>query len=234
MSTTAVDLAVVGGGIIGLSIARAAARRGLSVTLLERDRPGRAASRAAAGILGPQLEARQPGPLLTLGLASRALYPAFLHELRQESGIDADLRSEGTLLTARSADGLAGLERLAAFQSEAGLRLALLPPDEVLRREPSLAPGIAAGLHLPDDVSLDSARLLQALQRGARLAGVEIRGGSPVTRVTTAAGRVTGVEMAGGSLAAGAVVVAAGAWTAQVAVAGDRPLPSHPVRGQSL
>src|SRR5205814_5955974 len=89
MSTPDVaDVAIVGGGVMGCAIALRLAQRGLSVTVVERGIPGAEASSAAAGILGPQWEAEGAGPLLDLGLRSRALYPSFAAELRELSGID--------------------------------------------------------------------------------------------------------------------------------------------------
>ena len=98
------DVLVVGGGIIGLAIAREAARTGMRVRLLEKGEIGREASAAAAGLLGPQLGADHADPLLALGLASRDLYPAFAREVEEESGIDPALLDQGTLVVARRSE----------------------------------------------------------------------------------------------------------------------------------
>src|SRR5204863_2950513 len=82
------DVAIVGGGVMGCAIALRLAQRALRVTVIERGIPGAEASSAAAGILGPQWEAEAIGPLLDLGLRSRALYPSFAVELRELAGID--------------------------------------------------------------------------------------------------------------------------------------------------
>src|SRR5439155_16390545 len=95
------DVVVVGGGIIGLSIAREAALLGLRVHLLERGEIGREASGAAAGLLSPQAEADGADPLFTLGLASRELYTEFAGRVAEESGLDPALWRRGTLVVAR-------------------------------------------------------------------------------------------------------------------------------------
>src|SRR3954453_142013 len=91
------DVAIVGGGVMGCAIALRLAQRGLAVTVVERGIPGAEASSAAAGILGPQWEADGAGPLLDLGLRSRALYPSFAAELRELSGIDIGHARSGLL-----------------------------------------------------------------------------------------------------------------------------------------
>src|SRR5260221_8614971 len=101
------DVAIVGGGIMGCAVALRLAARGLAVTVIERGIPGAEASSAAAGILGPQMEAEAPGPLLDLGLRSRALYPALAAELRDVTGIDIGYVKSGVLALALDGAGAA-------------------------------------------------------------------------------------------------------------------------------
>src|SRR5881296_1564450 len=95
------DVVVVGGGIIGCAIAREAALAGLRVRLLDKGEIGGQASGAAAGLLGPQIEADREDPLLALGLSSRDLYPDFARRVAEESGLDPALSARGTLVVAR-------------------------------------------------------------------------------------------------------------------------------------
>src|SRR6266699_1146988 len=121
MSGTPIDdVLVVGGGIIGLAIAREAAGAGMRVRLLEKGEIGQEASSAAAGLLGPQLGADRPDPLLALCLASRDLYPAFAREVADESDIDPALLDPGTLVVAASDGEAAALDRQCAFQRSIG------------------------------------------------------------------------------------------------------------------
>src|SRR3954452_15332134 len=99
-SNPATDVAIIGGGIMGCAVELRLCHRGLGVTVIERGIPGAEASSAAAGILGPQMEAEGPGPLLELGLRSRALYPALAAELRELTSIDVGYDRSGVLAVA--------------------------------------------------------------------------------------------------------------------------------------
>src|SRR5437867_106610 len=153
----AADVLIIGGGIIGLSIAREAARAGFSVRILEKGRPGCEASGAAAGMLAPQVEADLPGPLRALALQSRDLYPAFVGAVHEESGIDPGLIEDGTVLLARDdSREIAELDRHAGSLGALGLPVERLGHVDLRRLEPSLDPGFAGGLLLPRDVSVDN------------------------------------------------------------------------------
>jgi glycine oxidase len=229
----AIDVLVVGGGVIGLAVAREAARAGLSVRLLERGEPGGEASGASAGILSAQLEAHHPGPILPLALASRALYPPLVAALKDETGIDVDLRREGALLVARGAAAALELEHTFAFQRGRGLPVERLDAGALRRAEPALTGTAILGLHLPDEASLDPVALVRALRHAAEGAGADIRAHVEVAALCAAGGRVTGAVASDGTThPAGFVVVAAGAWAGAIAGPGLAPVPSEPVRGQ--
>ena len=228
------EVVIVGGGIIGLAIAREAARAGMRVVLLERGTPGCEASSAAAGILSAQLEAEASDPLLSLCLASRDLYPEFARRVASESGLDPRLMDHGTMVVARGPEAARRLERQYAFQRAAGLPADLLDRDGARRREGSLAESVEAALFLPRDTSIDNALLVRALATAAAKAGARLRDGVTASRLVVESGRVAGIEAGGERLAARAVVIAAGAWTGSIAGEGIPSLPSHPVRGQMI
>ena len=208
--TTPPDVAVVGAGVIGLSIALRAAQRGLRTVVLEGDRIGAGASGVAAGMLAPVSEAELTNPeLLELGLEGARAWPAFARELGVE------LRTAGTLLVARDRDEAEALDREHAFRTKLGLRVERLLPSAARRLEPSLAPTVRLALHIPDDQAVDPRAVLRALAAKAREAGVEVREGVTV-------GALEEVE-------ADRVVVAAGARAAQLA-----DVPVRPVKGQIL
>src|SRR5260221_12308572 len=104
MASVRADVCILGGGAIGCLSALRLADGGFDVMLIERGDPGAEASGAAAGILGPQAEAHAPGPLVELGLRSRALHPALAVELRERSGVDVGYRAEGALVLAHDDD----------------------------------------------------------------------------------------------------------------------------------
>jgi glycine oxidase len=238
------DVLVIGGGVIGLSIAWRARQRGLDVTVLERDTTGAGTSRVAAGMLAPvaEVEFGEAGRrLLELGLRSAEVWPAFAEELQGAGEIDVGLLQTGTLLVARDADESRELERQIAFRDSLGLVTERLRASDAREREPALAPALRLALEAPDDHSVDPRLVLAALRAACAAAGVRLREGAPVARVQSdAAGRVVGALLAddadsgGGELVPGDhVVVATGAWSAQLGGVAE-PVPVRPVRGQLL
>ncbi|MCW2496806.1 glycine oxidase ThiO [Jatrophihabitans sp.] len=208
MSTT--DVAIVGAGVIGTAVAWRAAQRGLTVTLFDPD-PTRGAWRTAAGMLAPITELHYAeSALLRLNLASLARYPSFVEEL----GLPTGYRANGTLEVAWDAADLAALRDLHAFGTSLGLSSRLVDGAELRAIEPGLAPGLPGGLVADSDHQVDPRLLHAALTTAARAAGV----------------RFVAEEVRDlGALAAGQVVLAAGAWSG---VLGG--LPVRPVKGQTL
>ena len=235
------EVAVVGGGIIGLAVAWRARQRGMEVLLLERERIGRGASHVAAGMLAPVAEAEfgdAGRSLLELGVASAELWPAFAQELSETTGLEVGLSRSGTLLVARDEDEARELERQLEFRRTLGLAVERLRASEAREREPALAPTVRLALEAPDDHSVDPRAVLAALRRACELSGVVLREHAPVARVELdAAGeRVRGLSLSDGTpLAADQVVLAAGAWTEGIeGLDGSRQMPVRPVKGQIL
>ncbi len=231
------DLVVVGGGVIGLAVAWRVAQRGLRTVLLERGGIGSGASGVAAGMLAPSSEAVFGEQLLlALNLDSARRWPAFAAELAERSGLDPGYRRCGTLLAARDADAAVALERELAFRESLGLAVERLLPSRARDLEPALAPTVRAAAVAPDDHAVDPRRVLAALAAALRAAGGELREGTEVTGLDTSGDRATGVRLAGGErLTAGAVVVAAGAWSGSLAGLPDGArVPVRPVKGQLL
>jgi glycine oxidase len=253
------DVLVVGGGVIGLSIAWRARERGMSVTVLERERTGGGTSRVAAGMLAPVAEAEfgEDGRrVLALGLRAAALWPAFAEQLQAAAQIDVGLLRTGTLLLARDADEAGELERQIAFRDSLGLTTKRLRASEAREREPALAPTMRLALEAPEDHSVDPRRVLDALRAACVSAGVRIREHVRVVRLETddADERVTGAVLVEGGasgntnaagaaapaeeeelVTAGDVVLATGAWSGEVAgLPAHALVPVRPVRGQLL
>ncbi|WP_040338938.1 glycine oxidase ThiO [Candidatus Blastococcus massiliensis] len=226
------DVVVAGGGLVGLAVAWRAARRGLSVTVVD-DAPGAGASAAAAGMLAPVAEAGyREERLLRLGLASLAGWPAFAAELEAASGMQVGLRTAGTLVVGFDEDDVRELDSLLLFQHELGLRAGRLTPREARRREPALTPRVRGGLLVEGDHSVDGRAVHAALLAATRGVGVELVG-ERVAEVVVEDGRAAGVRLAsGGVLPAGTTVLALGAHSG--ALPGVPPLPVRPVKGQIL
>ena len=137
------DSVIIGGGVMGSSIALRLAKAGQRVLVLEKAVPGAEASGAAGGILGAQIEGDADGPAFRLCLASRELYPGLAEELREATGIDIGYRRCGVMKVALQGDDGAPLEAKVAWQKAAGLEAELLSGDEVRRLEPSAGEKIA-------------------------------------------------------------------------------------------
>jgi glycine oxidase len=219
-----VDVAIVGGGVIGLSSALRLAQAGARVVVIERGEVGREASWAAAGILGAQSEAQGPGPMLDFCLRSRALYPALAAELLERTGIDVGFRACGALLLADGDARAAELRRAHAWQTKLGLRAELQTalPDH---------PGTSVALFFSDDAQVDNRQLALALRAAIEKLGVTVHR-ARAARLLLPGGRFAGVETDSGAVAADRCVVAAGAWSAQLERSGLRGL--RPVKGQMI
>jgi glycine oxidase len=235
------EVVVVGGGIIGLSVAWRLARRGVAVELLERDGTGEGTSRVAAGMLAPiaEVEFGEAGRrLLDLGLRSAALWPGFAAELREDSGMELELLRTGTLLLARDEDEARELERQLAFRRSLGLGVERLLASQAREREPALAPTVRLALEVSEDHAVDPRPVLAALRRACLARGVGLREHAEVASVELGGSResVTGVTLSGGErIDAAQLVLAAGAWTS--ALRGLPPqarIPVRPVKGQIM
>jgi glycine oxidase len=226
------DCVVIGGGVIGCAVALRLRQAGLAVTLLERGAPGREATWASAGMLSPQAEADGPGPGLDFGMRSRELYPEFVAEMRALSGVDVGYRDCGVLWLALTDEDEARLEQRQAWQQRAGLKLERLDARALRDAEPALGGDVRAGLLIPGDHQVDARLLGEAVAQAAARTGVRVCPGRGASRVVVEHGRVTGVETDDGIVAAPQVVVAAGAWSAEIDGGGLPPGSIRPVRGQ--
>lgn len=231
------DVAVVGGGVIGLAVARELALRGAGqVTLIERGRLGSEASYAAAGMLAPQAEANAADQFFELACASRDLYPAFADALREETGTDIELERTGTLYLAFTPRDEEELEHRYDWQRRAGLPVERLSAEEAWRREPCLSNSLRSALRFPLDVQVENRRLIAALSTSVEKLDVRLLTETHVKSLIAERGRMLGVETSRGTVHAPVVVLASGAWTSFLAAPdkGLRPVGIEPVRGQML
>ena len=224
------DAIVVGAGIIGSCIAWRLAQRGLRVTLLDAGRMGGEASWAGAGMLAPGGEIERRSAWSALMLDSLRLYPAFVRELQQETGLAVDYRQSGAVEVALTAEEALELERRAALQKAIGIPSRPIDPGQV----PGLTQEAEAACLFPEDALVDPRDVMRALRAACLSGGVQIREGVRTTRVE--AGRETvRVQTAAGVLSAAGAVLAAGAWSSEIDVLtglGPARLPrAFPVRG---
>jgi glycine oxidase len=232
------DVVVIGGGVIGLSVARRLAREGLGVTVLERGPCGGEASWAGAGVLSP-CNPHRDDPVAHWQDRSLALYPAFCHELLDESGIDPEYDVCGELELAFDEQGLG----IARSDCAAGSRrqlsdgrpaYALLSREETRELEPAVSPEIVGALHVLATAQVRNPRLLQALVGACRRYEVDIREDTPVEELMLDGSNVIGVRTHGEVITAGLFVLCGGAWSSQLHPRLESLMPVRPVRGQMI
>jgi glycine oxidase len=231
------DVVIVGGGVIGLSVARALSKRGVGrIMLVERGQVGAEASHAAGGMLAAQAEANSADAFFELACASRAMYTAWADELREETGIDIELEKTGTLYLALTAEDELELERRFRWQSEAGLPVERLSANEARELEPSLSPHVRAALRFPLDVQVENRRLIASLLSSIEMRRVRVLTNTSVEKLCIERGQITGIETTLGAIHAPHVVVASGAWASFLKTSDSRvpPVCIEPVRGQML
>ncbi|MDQ3668099.1 MAG: glycine oxidase ThiO [Acidobacteriota bacterium] len=231
------DVLVIGGGVIGLTIARALVLRGVTnVLLVERARLGAEASSAAAGMLAPQAEADYADDFFSLCCQSRDMYPAFVAALRGETGIDSELDRTGTLYLAFTESDQREIERRYDWQVRAGLTVQKLNPIDTRTLEPCISESVRGALKFPSDIQVENRRLLSALIAANEKLGVRVMTDTTVEAIRINRGKVEGAETSRGFVPTGTVVVSGGAWSSFIKIrdaAASNPR-IEPVRGQMV
>jgi glycine oxidase len=210
------DAVVVGGGVIGLAVARELARGGAEVVLIERGETGAESSWAAAGMLAPQVEADRADEFFKLAAASRDAYPDFARELEEESGIDIELDRTGTLYLAFTEEDEEECGRRLMWQTRAGLRVERLTAGEVRALEPQVSARVRSALRFPLDGQVENRRLTSALAKACARRGVRIVTQTEVSTIKVEDGRAVCVETSRGATRASSFVVACGAWSSML------------------
>jgi len=232
------DVVVIGGGVIGLTIARALARSGAGdICLIERNGLGHEASFAAAGMLAPQAEANSQDDFFRLACRSRDLYANFAASLHEETGIDIELDTTGTLYLALTYHDLVDIEKRYEWQTAAGLAVEKLTPLQTLELEHCINANVLGALRFPLDVQVENRRLLSALTNSVAKLGVSTLTGCSVESVRIEKDRVTGVVTSRGFISCPTAVVAAGTWSSFIGFSSASEKPSlviEPVRGQMI
>ncbi|HEX6716228.1 MAG TPA: glycine oxidase ThiO, partial [Pyrinomonadaceae bacterium] len=230
------DVVIVGGGVIGLTIARALALRGVrDVSLIERGGLGTEASFAAAGMLVPQAEADAQDDFFNLAIQSRDLYPSFAAALREETGIDVELDTTGTLYLALNEYDHDEIEKRYEWQTRAGLSVEMLDAAAARELEPCISELTVGALLFQQDIQVENRRLLTALANSINKLGVTIVTQTTVESLIIEEHRVTGVQTNQGTVACSVAVIAAGSWTSFIKSSVPCNIPQvEPVRGQMV
>ncbi len=228
MRSSSPDTLVIGGGIIGASIAWKLALAGLRVSLVDAGSVGGEASWAGAGMLAPGGEIVSREPWLDLALESMRLYPAFVAELQAATGVVIDYRVSGGIDVALDDEEWRALGARAERQRALGIASTVLDRQSLLDQAPLCRDRDYAGAVLyPDDTLVDPRDVMRALTIACRSAGVEIREGWRATSLHVSRGSVL-VESPADSLHAPFAVLAAGAWSTGIAISGTT-LPALPI-----
>lgn len=225
-------VAIVGGGIIGCSIAYELIRRGATVHLFDMRDVAQGATQASAGMLVPYLEGHEGGPLLDLGLRSFALYERFVRQVREDSGSDVEVAKVGSLQVASDAVTAEHLAAAVAGLRARGVTADFFDAEEVRAVEPQLSETIAGALLVPAHSYVQAGPLCAAVARAAAMRGATIHRGSTVTRIAAEDDSLK-VETGDHTHEVDIVVLAAGAWSGQIDGV-PCPVPVRPVRGQLL
>jgi glycine oxidase len=229
-------VAIIGAGIIGLSIGFRLAEAGCRVDVFDRGEAGRGATFAAAGMLAAGVEA-EPGEqvLLPLCLASQAMWPAFARDIEKAGNESVELRREGTLVVALNRDDVESLRHKYDFQRSLDIPLEWLSGAAAREREPHLHPRTAGAVYSANDGQVDNRKVASALKVAYVRAGGRLHEHGLVTGIDVAANRVRGVILSEQLHAADVVILAAGAWSRLISgLPASAVPPVRPVKGQML
>ncbi|HET7286222.1 MAG TPA: glycine oxidase ThiO [Pyrinomonadaceae bacterium] len=226
------EVVVIGGGVIGLAIARALAQRGVrDVWLIERGGLGSEASAAAGGMLLPQVEADGHDDFFALACRSRDLYPSLAAALREETGIDIELDTTGTLYLALNEHDYEEIEKRYHWQTRAGLAVELLTSAAARELEPCISEATFGALLFPNDIQVENRRLITALANSVNALGVKTLTETTVESLLIENNRITGVQTSRGVITSRKVVIAAGTWSSFLLQSAPT---ITPVRGQMV
>lgn len=210
MTGARTEIVVIGGGVMGCSIAYHLARRGANVTLLERsDIPCAASAASAGGVRQQGRDLRE----LPLAVASIARWES----LEDELGADMHYRREGHVTVTEDPDEIDSFGPWMEEQRALGLDIELVEGDDLRELIPGIAPQVVAGAYSPSDGHANPILTTQAFAAGARRFGADVRAHTTVTAIGHDGGSVTGVRTDEGSVACDLIVLAAGAWSMELA-----------------
>jgi glycine oxidase len=228
------DVVIVGGGVIGCSIAYQLAKQGVRATVLERGRFGSGASGATAGVIGP-LWHLDPAHKAVFGLGMRSLdlFPQLASELA-EAGVDPEFQHRGILKVAFAPKEVDELKQNLTWQGELGLGVRWLDAPEIRELEPEMDDGVLGGVFSPREGCINGQRLVDALVHAATLLGAMFLEETEVTGLEISGQSVVGVRTLTGYYECGHTVLAAGPWTGIAGRWLPQALPISPVKGQRI
>jgi len=225
---------IVGGGIMGGSIALELAKHKLNVAVLDRQELMHEASWAAAGMLSPSPDCPAAIPAVPLGRASLDIYPTFVDEIERSTGMNTGFRTGGAVIVISNGDAESELKKLVALHARLGLACEPLPSDKARAMEPALGRDARVAALLPDECSIEPRLLATAVISAATAAGATFLPGTEVVALALDGKKCVGVRTSGGeTIHSSQVVLAAGCWSSQILNAVPYA-PTVPLRGQII
>lgn len=222
------DVVVIGGGVIGTSIAYRLAKTGRKVTLIEKGEIGAQTSGSCDKAIF--LQSKKPGFPIQLAKASRQVY----ENLEEELGIPFEFRRYGGMIVIQSEAHLQFMKKFVDNQNKAGIDVVLLDRKETLERQPYLSPHIVGSTHSNEDAEVNPLLLSQAFAEASKRKGVDLQTHTEVIDITRTNGKVTGVQTTNGRITTELVINAAGPFAPQIAKMVGVNLPITPRRGVIL
>lgn len=227
--TSECEYAIVGGGVIGLSVAYALAKAGKKAVVLERGEVGMEATWASGGMLRPITEFGGNKQFLKLCLDSLSLYKEFVDDLEQETGVDIEYNDRGNILVAMREEELKRLDEKYSIARSLGIKAKLLNCEQAQQAEPGLS-ACAGALLMPCDHMLNNRTLAEALTLGLQKRGIPVFEQCRVTSLLEEGEVVKGVAVGQKIVRAKAVICTCGSWA-------DELIPGLgvvPIRGQMI
>lgn len=228
------EVLIIGGGIIGLSLARELHKKGArKITILERGEIGKEASFAAAGMLAPHAETEKLDDFYYFCDESNKLYPSFAEELLDETGVDIELDREGTLYLAFNENDVSEIRRRFEWQKSAGLEVEHLSAQETRQLEPFVSPDVLESLFFPNDWQVENRQVLHALEKYCEFNEIKIIQNCRATELLIENRKAIGVQTPLNDFFADTIISATGAWSALIRNY-ISPFEVKPIRGQMI
>lgn len=229
-----VDVIIVGGGVIGSSIAYELSLRGISSLVLERNEIASEASSAAAGMLAAQAEFIEEAPLFELALKSRAMFPQLVEKLKELAGMDVGFVKKGLMRIAMTAEDVLRYQEQAKHQHHLGLSVDWLTKEQTLEIEPLLAPSVEGALFIEDDTQVISSQLTEAYAKAAVTLGAQLHKYAEVQELIYDQGKIRGVRVQNEHIYCEKVVIASSIWSTRLLQSAGYDLPLSSVKGECI
>ncbi|PZE21019.1 glycine oxidase ThiO [Paenibacillus xerothermodurans] len=230
MNSSTKSAIIIGGGIIGCSIALELSLAGIRCALIDKGALNQEASTAAAGMLGAQVETHHPGPFYQLCRLSQALYREWSIKLLTIGGISPQYIAEGILRAALTPEDESELQSRLSWIEDAEWFSA----REMRVREQAITPDVLGGLYLRRDHQVHPIHLAQSLTAALHKLDCEIREWTPALSLIERGGHIRGVRTTDGELFADHIILSAGAWGSALTEPFGLSLPLFPVKGQCI